>query len=496
MSSNDDIKQDILDQREAKMAIRNEMYIDGEWTPASSGERMDVINPATEEIVDTVPVSGVEDLDRALGAADRGWRLWREKDAWTRSAILRDAARLLRERTESVAEILTEEQGKTIEESKGELSATADQFDWYADEARRIYGRVIEGHSREHRLLVMRQPIGPAAAFSPWNFPALLPARKIAPAIAAGCSIIVKPAEEAPRTCFCLAEVCHDAGVPPGVMNVVTGNPAQISEHLITSDIIRKVSFTGSVPIGREIIALSSQGIKPVSMELGGHSPVLVFEDADVERAAEISAKGKFRNMGQVCISASRFFVQESVLDRFTERFVEVTKALRLGNGRDPETDVGPLSNLRRLEATEALVADAVEKGAVIVCGGKRSDLFTRGFFFEPTVLTNVNDSMRIMKEEPFCPVAPIASFTDMNDALEKANATKYGLAGYIFTNDARTAFLASEMLDVGMVGVNNLVIATAEIPFGGIKQSGFGREGGTEGIESYTVTKYINILL
>ena len=478
------------------MTIHNNMYIDGEWVEASSGERLDVINPATEETIDSIPVATPADLDRALAAADRGWRDWRETDAWTRSARVRQVAAILRERAEAIAEVLTEEQGKPLAEAKGEVMATADQFDWYADEARRIYGRVIDGHSRAHRLLVIRQPIGPVAAFSPWNFPALLPARKLAAAAAAGCSIILKPAEEAPRTAFCLAQACHDAGIPPGVINVVTGNPAQVSTHLIASDIIRKVTLTGSVPVGRELLRLCAEGIKPASMELGGHSPVLVFEDADVEEAAEVTAQGKFRNMGQVCIAASRIYVQDSIAESFTRRFVEVARSLRVGDGRDPKTDVGPLTNLRRLEATESLVQDALESGATVACGGARPPAFSKGFFFAPTVLTDVEPSMRIMREEPFCPVVPVSTFTDLEDALEKANASEYGLAGYIFTKSTRTAFLASEGLDVGMVGVNNLVIATAEIPFGGVKKSGFGREGGSEGIEAYVAEKYVNIRL
>jgi len=474
----------------------NLLLIDGEWTSSADGRRIDVVDPATEGILDTVPVATAGDLDRALAAADRAWRSWREVDAWTRSATIRRVAGLIRERADSIAATLTAEQGKPLAEAKGEVLAAADQFDWYADEARRIYGRVVDGHTAEHRLLVLRQPVGPVAAFSPWNFPVLLPARKIAPALAAGCSIIVKPAEEAPRAALCLGQACIDAGVPPGVVNMVTGEPAQISRHLIQSDVIRKVSLTGSVPVGRDILALCAGGIKSVSMELGGHAPVLVFADADVEQAAELAARGKFRNNGQVCIAASRFFVHESVAERFTERFVAVTRSLRVGDGRDPRTDVGPLSNRRRLAAVEALVADAQERGATVCCGGGRPADQPRGFFFTPTVLTGVETSMRVMREEPFGPIAPITTFASFDEAVEAANDTDFGLAGYVFTRDTRTMFRAAEALEVGMVGVNNLVIAAAEIPFGGIKQSGFGREGGSEGIEAYTVTKYVNVRL
>lgn len=481
---------------EKKGNIPIQMFIDGDWIGSGDSSQFDVVNPATEAILYSIPVATQEDLDRALAAVERSWLEWSQVDAWTRSDKLRRVAQILRERQEEIALAVTEEQGKPLGESRGELKATADQFDWYADEARRIYGRWVDGHSNEHRLLVKRQPIGPVAAFSPGNFPALLPSRKIAPAIAAGCAIIIKPAENAPRATFAMAEACQEAGIPAGVVNVVTGEPGFISEYLIKSDVIRKVTLTGSVPIGRLLYKYAAEEIKSVSMELGGHSPVLVFEDANVEEAARMCARGKFRNNGQVCISASRFIVQESVAEKFTEYFVDETRRIKMGEGSDPETEIGPLENARRLEAAHNLVQDAVQKGAKVAHGGQRSVRFPKGFFWEPTVITHVTEDMAIMTEEPFSPVAPITTFKDMADGLAKANSTPYGLAGYVFTNNTSTAFLASEKLDVGMVGVNNLVIATAEIPFGGIKKSGFGREGGSEGIEGYTVTKYINIKL
>ena len=362
------------------MNVPNRLYIDGEWGGDAKGPTLEIVNPATEEKVDAVPMAGTADLDRALEAAGRAWRSWRNVDAWSRSAVLRRSAGLVRERADGIAAVITQEQGKPLAEAKGEVAATADVFDWYADEARRIYGRVIDGHSRDHRLLVMREPVGPVAGFSPWNFPALLSARKIAPSIAAGCSIILKPAEETPRAALCLAQACHDAEVPRGVVNVVAGDPVEISRHLIASDVIRKVSFTGSVPVGEEILRLCTAGVKSVSLELGGHAPVLVFEDADVEDAAETCARAKFRNNGQVCIAASRFYVQESVAERFTKRFVEVTKSLRIGDGMDPNTEVGPMANPRRLEATHALIEDAVGKGAILCCGGTRGKKRRRPF--------------------------------------------------------------------------------------------------------------------
>ena len=478
-------------------AIPNQMYIDGAWTDASDGARLEVIDPATEEVIDRVPVATTADLDRALGAATRGFELWRATDAWTRSATLRKVAEWIRSRVEPLAAVMTAEQGKPLPEAARELKATADQFDWFADEARRIYGRTVDAHSTAHRIWVNREPIGPVAAFTPWNFPALLAARKIAAALAAGCSIVLKPAEETPRTAFAgLALACHECGIPPGVVNVVTGDPSAISAHLIDSDAIRKVSFTGSVPVGKLLAHQCAERIKPITLELGGHAPVLVFEDADVEAAAEIAARAKFRNNGQVCIAASRFFVQAAVADRFTDRFVQAAESLRVGDGRTPGVDVGPLANARRREATESLVSDAVDKGAELRTGGRRPDDLERGFFYCPTVVTGVNDDMRLWTEEPFCPVAPIAPFTDLDDVIPRANATPYGLAAYVFTRDTRTTMLAAERLEVGMVGVNSMVIAAAEAPFGGVKQSGYGREGGAEGIDSYLVTKYVNVLL
>lgn len=478
------------------MKIPDQMYIDGAFTWGEGTERLDVVNPATEEVIARIPVATPADLDQALAAAKRGFEAWRDTDAWTRSATVRKVAVLLREHAALVAETLTSEQGKPLAEARAEVLAAADQFDFCADEARRIYGRVVDGHSRDQRIFVIRQPVGPVAAFTPWNFPALLPARKVAAALAAGCSLVLKPAEEAPRTAFLLALFCHEAGVPAGVLNVVTGRPAQVSQHLIASPVIRKVSLTGSVPVGKELARLCAQWVKPITLELGGHSPVLVFPDTDVSDAAELCARGKFRNMGQVCISASRFYVHEDARDAFVRRFVEVTRSLRLGDGREPGVEVGPLSNRRRLEATEALVADALGAGAHLATGGRRPPDRQRGFFYEPTVLLDPRPAMRIMTEEPFCPVAPITTFRDLGEALELANATDYGLAGYVFTRDTRTAVLAAEGLEVGMVGINHLAISTAESPFGGVKASGYGREGGAEGLEAYTVTKSVNLRL
>ena len=480
------------------MTARCGMLIDGRWVGATGRSVIEVIDPATEDVVGTVPVATRADLDAALDAAQRGWKQWSDTDVWTRSRILRDVAANIRERVADIASTLTAEAGKPLSESAAEVLTAADQFDWYADEARRIYGRTIDGHSRETRLMVLHQAVGPVAAFTTWNFPALLPSRKVAPAIAAGCSVIVKPAEETPMTMLALAECAVAAGLPAGVINVVTGEPAIISEHLLSSRIVRKVSLTGSVPVGKTLLRLAADRVVPVTMELSGHAPVLVFADADLETAVERCVTAKFRNCGQVCISPSRFYVQEALAERFVSRFAERAAALSVGDPRREGTDVGPLSSARRREGVEILIEDALKKGAAIVTGGNRCDPSGtgRGFFFEPTVLADVDGSMDIMHDEPFGPVAAVSTFTDLDDGLAQANDNLFGLAGYIFTNNVAIAFAAAEGLEVGMVGVNNFAIATAEAPFGGIKQSGFGREGGAEGIEPYLVAKYLNFRL
>jgi len=472
--------------------------VDGSWVSGDGRAVIEVLDPATEEAIGSVPVATGPDLERALGGAQRAWPGWRDTDAWARSAILRKAAALVRERADAIASPLTAEAGKPLAQARAEVLAAADQFDWYADEARRIYGRTVDGHQRDNRLLVLRQAVGPVAAFTAWNFPALLPSRKIAPALAAGCPVIVKPAEEAPMTMLALAHCLVDAGLPMGVLNVVTGDPADISRQLLASPVIRKISLTGSVPVARHLLHLAADRVLPVSMELGGHAPVLVFADVDLDRVVELCVAAKFRGCGQVCISPSRFFVQRPVLARFTSLLAERVGALRVGDPRLAGTEVGPLANARRREAVENLVADAATKGATIATGGHRCDPngTGRGFFFEPTVLRDVDTSMAIMQEEPFGPLAPVTGFEDLDDGLAQANATAYGLAGYVFTHDLSTSFAASEGLEVGMVGVNHFALATAEAPFGGVKGSGFGREGGSEGIEPYLVTKYVNMKL
>jgi succinate-semialdehyde dehydrogenase/glutarate-semialdehyde dehydrogenase len=472
------------------------LYIDGKWAAARAGGTRAVVDPATEEVVGHIAVAEAADLDAALASAQRGFEAWRRTSPWDRSKVLRRAADLMRDRLEAVARVMSTETGKPIAESRAEIGGAAEQLDWYADETRRIYGYTIEGRAADMRMQVRYEPLGVVAAFTAWNFPMVLPARKIAAALGAGCSIIIKPAEEAPGSCMAFVQALHDAGLPAGALNLVTGDPAAISTHLVRAPIVRKISFTGSVPVGKKLLALAAEGVKRASMELGGHAPVLVFDDADVERAAEICARTKFRNCGQVCISPSRFYVQERIYAPFVEAFAKITRSLKIGSGLDEATQVGPLANPRGLARTEALLADAKEHGARVLAGGARPAGFSRGYFFEPTVLADVPDAAKIMSEEPFAPIAPLARFSTLDEAVARANAVPFGLAGYVFSSSLKTATLASEALEVGMVGVNEMLLASAEAPFGGVKESGMGREGGALGIRDYLEPKFIKTRL
>jgi succinate-semialdehyde dehydrogenase/glutarate-semialdehyde dehydrogenase len=470
-------------------------FINGEWSN-NTKEKIQVINPFNEEVLGNIPLSTQEDLDLALDASLKSLITWKNTSPWERSKIIKQIAIIIRERCEEIATTMTLETGKPLVESRGETMAAADQFEWYSEETKRIYGQIIESRSQNIRLQVRYEPVGVVAAFSAWNFPILLPSRKVAAAIAAGCTIILKPASETPGTCMHMIQACKDAGVPNGVVNLVTGKSSFVSEYLISSPIIKKVSLTGSVEVGKKILKMAASGIKKVSMELGGHAPVLVFADCDVNEAAIVSSNTKFRNAGQVCISPSRFIVQDKIYDQYCEKFVEITKKIKLGNGLDNEVNMGPMANLRGIEHVDNLVNDAKSKGAMVLTGGRRSKLFNKGYFYEPTVLNDVPDNANIMKLEPFGPVAPIIKFHDFDEAILKANNTNFGLAGYVFTSSLKYAHLASEKLEVGMVGVNDMLLASAEIPFGGVKESGFGREGGSLGILDYLVPKYTKFKL
>ncbi len=465
-------------------------FINGQWSN-NTKEKIDVINPFNEEVLGQIPVSTKEDLDQALDTAKKSFQLWKRTSPWERSKIIKKIADLIRERADDIAKTMTLETGKPLVEAKGETMGSAEQFDWYSEETKRIYGQIIEPRTQDVRMQVRYEPVGVVAAFAAWNFPILLPSRKVAAAIAAGCSVIIKPASETPGTCMHMIQACKDAGLPDGVVNFVTGKSSFISKYLIESPIVKKVSLTGSVEVGKEILHMAADGIKKVSMELGGHAPVLVLNDADVTAAAITSSNTKFRNAGQVCISPTRFIVQDKVYNEYCEKFVENTKKLKLGNGLDEGVNVGPMANIRGLEHVDNLVQDAVGKGAKLLAGGKRSKDFNKGYFYEPTVINDVPSNANIMTVEPFGPVAPIVKFSELEEAFEIANSVNFGLAGYVFTSSLKNAHLASENLEVGMVGVNDMMLAAAEMPFGGVKESGFGREGGSLGILDYLVPKY-----
>ena len=466
------------------------LHIDGGWTAAQSGKTLDVLNPATGDVNGKLAHAGIPDLDRALEAAERGFAIWRKVSAFDRSKLLRKAADLLRERAGMIAPLMTAEQGKPVGEAKMEAIAGADVIDWFAEEARRTYGRVIPARAEGIYQLSLREPVGPVAAFTPWNFPINQANRKIAIALAAGCSIIVKGPEETPASCMELVRCYIDAGLPPGVLQLVFGIPSEISEYLIPHPVIRKISFTGSTPVGKQLASLAGLHMKRATMELGGHAPAIVFDDADIAGATKMLAAAKFRNAGQVCVSPTRFLVQHSAYDQFVETFTAAAKAIKVGNGMEEGVQMGPLANPRRITAMEGLIGDAVQKGAELRTGGKR--IGNVGNFFEPTVMTGVNKEMRVMNEEPFGPLAVIAPFDDLDEVVEEANRLPYGLASYAFTRSTKTAAAIAARVETGMMTINHIGLALPEVPFGGVKESGHGSEGGAEAIESYLALKFV----
>ncbi|WP_299321291.1 NAD-dependent succinate-semialdehyde dehydrogenase [Parasphingopyxis sp.] len=464
--------------------------IDGEWIETGDRRTQDVVNPATGATLAMLPLATADDLDRALAAAELGFREWKMKNADERGVILHKIADLLRERAETIAPILTMEQGKPVRESMGEVVGAAALFDYFAEEAKRAYGRVLV-RSTGQRSIVIKQPVGPVAAFSPWNFPLFLMARKLAPALAAGCSIICKPPEETPACAIEIMKCVLDAGVPGHVAQMIFGVPDEVSTHLIASPIIRKISFTGSVPVGKHLMKLAADGVKRTTMELGGHAPVLIFDDCDLERTLDIIVPQKFRNAGQVCVSPTRFYVQNGIYDRFVAEFTQRTEKLTVGNGLDNATEMGPLANERRPEAVGALIADAADKGARITTGG--DVLGESGFFFRPTVIADVPLDAQIMSNEPFGPVAMMRPFETLDEAIEQANRLPYGLAAFAFTENGRQAMILGDAIESGMVGINTVGISAVDAPFGGVKESGFGSEDGPEGLEAYMVTKAVH---
>lgn len=466
------------------------LHIDGAWVKGATGRTIPVINPATEEQIGTVAHADKADLDRALAAAEKGFKAWRKVSAFDRYKLMRKAADILRSRADDIAKLMTLENGKPLVEAKGETLLGADIIDWMAEEGRRAYGRIVPGRMDGVAQLVIKEPVGPVAAFTPWNFPINQVVRKASAAIATGNSIIVKGPEETPASCAELVRAFVDAGLPQGVINLVYGVPAEISEYLIPHPIIRKITFTGSTAVGKQLAALAGRHMKRATMELGGHAPAIVFDDADVDTAVKILSANKYRNAGQVCVSPTRFLVQEGVYKKFVEGFVAAAKAVKVGDGMDPATRMGPLAHGRRIEAMESFVADAVSKGAKIETGGKR--IGNKGYFFEPTVMTDVPLDAKIMNEEPFGPLAPIVPFKDFDSVVEEANRLPYGLAAYAYTKSVKTATAIGNAIESGMVSINHHGLALPEVPFGGVKDSGYGSEGGLEAIEPYLVTKFV----
>jgi succinate-semialdehyde dehydrogenase/glutarate-semialdehyde dehydrogenase len=467
------------------------LYIDGEWLAAGHRTTQALVNPATEEVLGQLPHATPADLDRALAAAQCAWSGWRSLLPVARGKILRKAADLMRERAEEIATIATLEMGKSIHETRIEVQMAAEVFDWYAEEGRRAYGRVLPQRLPGQRMTIVREPVGPVAAFAPWNFPVGNPARKIGAALAAGCTCILKPAEESAGTALAVARALHDAGLPGGVLGLVFGVPHEVSTHLIGSPIIRKVSFTGSIPVGKQLVKLAADGMKRTTMELGGHAPVIVFDDIDVENVLDACVTAKYRNAGQVCVSPTRFYVHESIYSRFAAGFAARAKALSVGDGIDPANRMGPLAHARRLPSVKGIIDESLEHGARLLAGGKR--LARKGYFFEPTVLADVPNSARIMNDEPFGPVAILNPFSDFDAVMTEANRLPYGLAAFGFTRNAQRVQLLAERIEAGMIGLNSFQISVPESPFGGVKESGHGSEEGIEGLDACLVTKFIS---
>ena len=469
-------------------------FIDGKWQPSEKNETYEVINPATEEILGHASKATPSDVDKALKSAEKGLKVWKQTPPWQRSYIIRRIADKMREKQDVLAKWMTLEVGKPFAEAKGEVGGAADIFEWNAEETKRIYGQTVESRFADTRVHVYYQPIGVVAALTPWNFPLVLSSRKISTALAAGCSVIVKPDVITPGTVMELVDICRECGVPPGVVNLLSGDPPSISQQLIASDIVKKISVTGSTRVGKLILKQAADKVQRVTMELSGHSPFIVFDDANIEKATDMAITAKFRNNGQVCISPNRFYIQESKKDEFVNLFVEKTKKLKIGDGMDPNVQLGPLTTKKRLNEIEELVETTKKEGAKVLMGGKRPAGFNKGFYYEPTVFDNVKDDFTIMKVEPFGPLVPMLSFKSFDEIIERANNNDLGLSSYICTNSMEKANRAAELMETGTVAVNTPLVAIAEAPFGGIKQTGYGREGGSMAIKDYLNVKYTHL--
>ncbi len=469
-------------------------FIDGKWHKSSTNETYEVINPANEEIIGKASKASSEDVDKALLSAQKGLEVWKKTPPWQRAYILRRIADKMREKQDILAKWMTLEVGKPFAEAKGEVNGAADIYEWNAEETKRIYGQTVESRFEDTRVHVYYQPVGVVAALVPWNFPLVLSARKISTALAAGCSVIVKPDVITPGVVMEQVEICRECGVPPGVVNLLSGDPPSIAQQLIASDIVKKISITGSSRVGKLILKQAADKVQRVTMELSGHSPFIVFDDADIKKATDMAIAAKFRNNGQVCISPNRFYIQENKKDEFVNLFVEKTKKLKIGDGMDPSVQLGPLTTKKRLNEIEELVETTKKEGAKVLLGGKRPSGFNKGYFYEPTVFDNVKDDYTIMKVEPFGPLVPMLSFKSFDEVIERANNHELGLSSYICTNSMEKAHRASELMETGTVAVNTPLVALAEAPFGGIKQAGYGREGGSMAIKDYLNVKYTHL--
>ena len=469
-------------------------FIDGKWHPSEKKETYDVINPATEELIGKASKASMKDVAKALKSAEKGFQVWKKTPPWKRSYKIRKIADLMRERKKDLAKWLALEVGKPLIEGEGEVGGGADIFEWNAEETKRIFGQTVESRFEDTRVQIIYQPVGVVAALIPWNFPIILASRKISTALAAGCSVIVKPDIITPGAVMELMNIINDAGIPPGVVNLLSGDPEKVSNELISSNIVKKISITGSTRVGKIILKKAADKVQRVTMELSGHAPFIVFEDSNIDKVTDMAITSKYRNNGQVCISPSRFYIHESKKDEFAKTFVEKTKKLKLGNGMKDGVDLGPITTKKRLEEIEKLVEKTKKEGGKVLHGGKRPSGFNKGYFYEPTIIDNVEDNFTVMTEEPFGPITAITTFKNFDEVIKRANKHDCGLAGYVCTNSMEKAFKASEQLETGVVAVNTPVVATAETPFGGIKQTGYGREGGSLGIKDYLNIKYTHL--
>jgi len=469
-------------------------FIDGKWQPSTNKETYDVINPATEEIIGKASKASPADVDKALKSAEKGFEVWKKIKPWERSKIIRKIADEIRKKSKVFANWMTLETGKTLAEGEAEVSAAADIFEWNAEETKRIYGQSLQSRFDNTKIQIIYQPVGVVAALSPWNFPLILAARKVSAALAAGCAVICKPDVITPGTVMEMVDTIKDCGVLPGAVNLLSGDPAAITTQLLSSDIVKKVSITGSTRVGKIILKQAADKVQRVTMELSGHAPFIVFDDANIDKVTDVAMACKYRNNGQVCISPSRFYIHESKKEEFTKSFVEKTKKLKIGNGMDPDVQLGPLTTQKRLNEVEELVEKTKQEGAKVLLGGKRPSEFNKGFYYEPTIFDDVKDDFTIMKQEPFGPLCPMLSFKTFDEVIKRANNHELGLASYICTNSMEQAHRASEQIETGTVAVNTPLVAIAEAPFGGIKQTGYGREGGSMAIKDYLNVKYTHL--